>query len=123
MQNSPASQNKNMGVYIFLIVIVAAGFGFFWMFWPEIRADQILKKGLPAEATIVSIEPTGNVYNNQPQVRLTLQVASSTNGTFKTQAVMIINPVYIPQFQPGKLVHIKYDPKDPTKAAIEEVQN
>jgi hypothetical protein len=35
---------------------------------------------------------------------------------------MIINPIYTPDFQPGKTVKVKYDKADPSKVAVEETE-
>lgn len=112
--------NSNLGGAIVFFVLIITALGFAWMFYPEYQQGKILKTGIEATATIVNIRPTGNTYNDQPQVELTMEVASSTGESFKTTSIMIINPVYLPQFQPGKVLKIKYDRVDRTKAAVEE---
>lgn len=124
---TPLSDEDNTSAktagWIVLFVFVVVGLACIWMFYPEYRLKQILKTGIPAEAVITDIHPTGSTYNDQPQVELTLRVASSTDGSFVTKSIMIINPVYLPQFQPGRLVKIKYDRRDHGRAAIEETQS
>lgn len=126
----PPSQDirpPDQGAKITLLVIglLAVAFAFSgWIFWwPEHVRDELMKTGLPADAVILSADPTGNVYNNQPQVQLTLEVHPKDGAVYKAETRMIINPIYVPQFQPGKLVHIRYDQKDKFKVAIEETEN
>lgn len=108
-----------------IIVLAAVGliFPLFFMFYPEYQRDQLLKNGVPARAEIVSIEPTGNWYNNQPQVDVHLEVTPEEGESFEATATMIINPVYMPQFQPGKMVQVRYDAEDRTNIAIEETED
>ena len=86
---------------------------------PEWENDRIIETGLPASGTIVDIVDTGNLYNDQPQVEVTVDVKPPEGETYRAKTLMIISPVYMSQFQPGKIVNIKYDPADRTKIAIE----
>lgn len=104
-----------------LTIAFAVGGAVFW--WPEHLRDQLIKTGIPADAIIVRADPTGNVYNSQPQVELVLEVHLKDGTKYNATTRMVINPVYIPQFQPGKQVHVRYDQKDKTKVAIEETEN
>lgn len=108
-------------VSIALIVFMAFfGSSFFRMIFFG-SSEKILKTGLPARATILEIEPTGTYFNNQPQVRMLLEVNTATGENYQTEHKEIISPVYLPQFQPGAELVIKYDPKDRKKVAIESV--
>jgi hypothetical protein len=97
--------------------IVALGLGQFW--WPEYQQNQVKKIGIQTTAKIIAIEPTGNLYNNQPQVLLTLLVHPMQGEDFTAQAKMVVNQVYIPQVQPGATVKVYYDPNDHSKIAVE----
>lgn len=122
-----AARSNDQGgkITLFVIGALAIAFAFSaWIFWwPEHLRDELMKTGLPADAVILSADPTGNVYNNQPQVRLTLEVHPKDGAVYKAETKMIINPIYVPQFQPGKQVHIRYDQKDKMNVAIEEVES
>jgi hypothetical protein len=119
------SNDQGGKITLFVIGVLAIAFAFSaWIFWwPEHLRDELMKTGIPADAVILSADPTGNVYNNQPQVRLALEVHPKDGAVYKAETRMIINPVYIPQFQPGTRVHIRYDQKDKTKVAIEETES
>lgn len=104
-------------------MIGAFGFTLYSLFWSEYQREQLIKRGVPGTAVILNADPTGSVYNSQPEVRLRLRVSPAEGGTYEAETVMIINPIYAPQFQPGKTVKIKYDREDRSKVAIEETEN
>lgn len=70
-------------------------------------------------AKVMQIEPTGTLYNSQPQVILTLKVDPAEGEDFTAQTKMVINPVYLPQFQPGANVRVFYDANDHSKVAVD----
>lgn len=99
------------------IVIVVIGFGLFW--WPEHQQDKLRQTGVPATGTIIDIEPTGTMYNDQPQVKITISIHPSQGQDFTAETKMIINQVYLPRFQPGAHVEVHYDADDHSKVAID----
>jgi hypothetical protein len=115
--------NSKLTIGIFVLVAIVFIIPLFFMFWPEYQRDQLLKNGVPAQAEIVSLDPTGSWYNNQPQVDVHLRVTPEAGEPFEATATMIINPVYMPQFQPGKMVQVRYDAEDQTNVAIEETED
>lgn len=121
------SAKKPAGRWGFLIpvVILLVGFGIpgFLFFWPEYQRSQLLETGVPAEATILGIAPTGNTFNDQPQVEIRLEVRPADGAAYEAETTMIVNPVYLSEFQPGKTVQVRYDAQDPSKVAIEETES
>lgn len=101
-------------------MLLVFGFVFSSLIFPSIKNKKLLETGLPARATILEIKPTGNVYNNQPQARLKLKVQLENGETYETEMTMIVNPIYVPQFQPGKDVKIRYDANDRNNIVIED---
>lgn len=102
-----------------LLPFVVVGVGFLCFWWPEYQQDQLRKTGIATTGTILSIEPTGTVYNDQPQVKITVNVQLADGSSYTAQTRMIINQVYLPQFQPGTLVHVHYDATDRSRVAID----
>jgi hypothetical protein len=72
--------------------------------------SAVLAKGLPAEARILSIRETGTTINRNPVVRLTLEVRPPLEPVFQAETERLVSLLEIPQFQPGTVVHVKYDP-------------
>lgn len=117
----PTKKNPRQ-VFILAAVIFAVTliipFVLFW--WPDYQKDQIIENGLPAEAKILDIEPTGTIVNSQYEYRMTLEVYPEEGQTYQADVKEIINAIYAPQFQPGMYLRVKYDPEDPGRIAIEE---
>lgn len=113
---------RGLSIFIVLIVMVPLVFGLFFTFWPEYQRSQLIKNGVAASGTILSIQPTGTTVNDQPQVSIHLNIEAADGEVFEADTTMIINPVYLTEFQPGKHVQVKYDPDDKTKVAIEETE-
>jgi hypothetical protein len=97
------------------------GITFYFIFWPNIVANQILNTGLPGTALLENISPTGVIVNDQPRCKLQLKVTTASGEVYNTVLYMVISPVYLPQFQPGRYLKIKYDQKDRKKVAVEDI--
>ena len=127
---SPAAQlpydkktKMTIGIGITVLLLIGLVIPLFFVFYPEYERDQLIQNGTPANGVITDIDPTGNIVNDQPQVNVKVRVTTDTGETFEAVATMIINPVYIPQFQPGKNVKVRFDPQDHSKIAIEETED
>ncbi len=122
---SPSSKPNGRWSFLIPAVILLIGIGIpgFLFFWPEYQRSQLLERGLPAEAVILGIEPTGSTFNDQPQVEIRLEVRPADGAAYEAETTMIINPVYLPEFQPGKTVRVRYDAEDRSKVAIEETES
>lgn len=118
----PAKPRSRM-IGVAAIALVVALVPLYMFLWPEVEREQLVKTGVSAEGRIVSIEPTGTVYNNQPQVNLRIRVVPTDGEAFEAETKMIINPVYLPQFQPGMKVKVRYDAEDRSKIAVEETES
>lgn len=67
-------------------------------------------KGQDAEAEILTIKDTGTRINDDPVVAFSLRVRPTTHAEFVGQARRMISIVELPQYQPGKIVKVKYIP-------------
>ena len=124
--NSKPASKAGLGIFLVVLAASLAMVGYAFIL-PTYRTNQILKHGVPAEGIIKTIEPTGNYYTSQPEARIMVEVhPTSVSGEpppfFLTEVRKVINPIYAPQFQPGKRVWLRYLPEDHSKAAIEYIQ-
>ncbi|MFV8755100.1 hypothetical protein ACNOYE_31520 [Nannocystaceae bacterium ST9] len=106
---------------IFLLVLILGSLAF--AFGPELlrarRRDALLRDGSDAIATIVRLDETGNVFNDQPEVRVTLVVQPSAGGEpYQTSLVQVLSAVELVNFQIGAEVAVKYDPSQPSEVAL-----
>jgi hypothetical protein len=106
---------------IIIIVVMAVIFGivFLPMLRGSMRSSQLMKSGVSAQAQILKVWQTGMYVNEQPQIGMILQV-QPTDGTapFQAEAKKVVSMIQIPQFQPGGMLEVKYDPANPKAVAI-----
>jgi hypothetical protein len=86
--------------------------------WVENR--EILKDGKPASAKILRVTDTGTTINNNPVVRLLLEVTPPGQSSFQAETERLIPRLQVPQVQPGALVQVKFDPKSHAVAVQDE---
>jgi uncharacterized membrane protein len=115
-----ASSGARTNAMILGILALVGVISFFVFFWPEHVRKQILRTGVRAQAVVLAIEPTGAIINNQPQVQLTLQVQATEMKVYRAKVKMVVNQVYLSEFQPGHILQVHYDPKDPSRVAVDE---
>jgi hypothetical protein len=88
-------------------------------FASEVEARRILKIGLPAEATILKAKETGTVINDiYYMIDFQLEVRPPNRSPYQTETKGQISIATMAQFQPGMVVAVKFDPKNPKKVAL-----
>jgi len=99
---------------IFLSVILFAVFqvGSFGIGWLE--KEKTRKKGIPAKASVLSVSDTGTMVNNQPLLRIGLEVQPPYDSRFTATVEYIVPYSFLPQVQPGNTLQVFYleDTKD-----------
>ncbi len=104
----------------FSLLIVAVVVGGLVMNGMKNRA--VLAHGEAAEAVILKAWQTGTVMNEvNPQIGLLLEVRPANRPAYQAETKMFIPMIQIPQFQPGAVLQVKYDPKDPSKVAVDSI--
>ncbi len=78
--------------------------------------DDFLKYGTKAIAEVAEINDTGITINDDPVVRITLNVNPGMAGTFTHTAELAVSRVKIPRV--GDTVKVIYDPKDLSRFSI-----
>lgn len=81
---------------------------------------EILKDGQPASAKVLRISDTGTTINNNPVVRLLLEVTPASQPAFQAETERLISRLQIPQIQPGMSVQVKFDPTSHEVALMDE---
>ena len=84
----------------------------------EFEADRIIKEGVATAAHVKDIRPTGHVYSDEPEVRITLDVRVPGGETFEAEVTTVFSVVYLPRFQPGAIVPVCFDRNDRRKVAL-----
>jgi len=68
----------------------------------------ILENGIPAQATIKSIEQTNVQLDDQPEVLIDLTVVKSDGEAFHAMVRTVIPIINIPSFQKGSVIEVRY---------------
>lgn len=76
------------------------------------EATSIRQSGVTTTARILELRDTGTTINQDPVVRLVLEVQPKNAPAFQTETEQLVSRLQIPQIQPGKTLLVKYDPAD-----------
>lgn len=77
------------------------------------RAEALMKTGVQGQATVLSLEDTGMRINDNPRVRVGLEVRLEGYSPYKVQKTMTIPLIKLSQVQPGAEVAVMADPNSP----------
>jgi len=81
--------------------------------------NQLLAQGVPGNARVLSLEGTGTLVNNAPQVVMGLEVHPATGAApFHVRCISLVSQLQIPQVQPGCMVPVRFDPGNPQRVAL-----
>ena len=83
------------------------------------EACSILAIGTPATGTIVRLVDTGRTINDDPVVEFVVRVVPSGEPAYEARTRALVSRLDVPQVQPGRVVPVKYDPKDRARIAID----
>ena len=106
---------------ILVVVMLAILIAGFWLgFRPQIRRSRLLKSGSTAPATILDIRETGwTAQGNYGQAELTLRVQPPDGSEpYEATTRALVNRFDMPAFQPGAVLQVVIDPKDPQTVAV-----
>jgi hypothetical protein len=108
--NAPFFQK---GFWLILMIGSIAGSGIFHvaalLFGKRIYT-QLVKNGQDAEAKVLAIDDTGTRINNDPLVKISIEVQPPNGPAFKTEVKQTVPVLFLPYLQPGKFVRVKYTP-------------
>ncbi|HYP63090.1 MAG TPA: DUF3592 domain-containing protein [Acidocella sp.] len=82
------------------------------------RTQNILAHGTPAQARIIALTPTNELYNYQPVAVLTLDVMPDGAPSYQASVRQVITPINANYFAVGNMIPVKFDPAHPDRIAI-----
>ena len=91
------------------------------MFGKKKKKKNILANGIQARATITNVQDTGMTINDNPRVKLTLQVTPDGDMPFEATKKVTISRIAIPRI--GDSMWVRYDPADPSAIEFDEAKN
>jgi hypothetical protein len=97
------------------VVITAAAIGipFYLMRNNQMRAQELVEKGTQGEATILSLEDTGMRINDNPRVRVELEVRMPGMAPYRVTKSVTIPLIRLSQVQVGTVLPVMVDMSDP----------
>lgn len=111
------------GLWIATVMLLIFG-GMFYLFYriffkPMINANRLQKTGLPGKATILEVKDTGVTINNNPQVKLLLEVKNNFGQKYNTECRVLVSRLNPQAYQPGMEVPVKIDPKNEKNVVLD----
>jgi ribosomal protein L31 len=115
------------GIYIAAGILAFFG-GMFFLFYkllfgPMLNASRLQKTGISGKAIITAVNDTGVTVNNNPQVKLTLEIKNSFGQRYTTTCRTLVSRINPFAYQPGMEVPVKIDPKDEKNVVIDFTGN
>lgn len=115
------------GIYFGIGMLILFGSVFYLIFQvffkPMINANRLQKTGIPGTARILEVRDTGVTINNNPQVKLVLEVKNSFGQKYTTQCRVLVSRINPGAYQPGMEVPVKIDPKNEQNVVIDFSDN
>ncbi len=113
----------SMGIYMGAGMLLLFG-GMFYLFYrlffkPMINAGRLQKTGIPGKARILEVRDTGVTINNNPQVKLILEVKNSFGQKYTTQCRVLVSRINPGAYMPGMEVPVKIDPKNEMNVVLD----
>jgi hypothetical protein len=74
------------------------------------RETEKMAETVISKAIVLSVERTGALINNQPQVKIQLQVTPEKRRNFVTEVKKILSPADVAAIRAGSIIRVKYNP-------------
>ncbi len=88
------------------------------LFKPMMNAKRLMKIGIDGKAKILEVKDTGVTINNNPQVKLIMEVKSSLGQTYTAQTRVLLSRLNPWAYSPGMEVPVKIDPENEKNVII-----
>jgi len=83
------------------------------------EARDLQAHGESATAKILQIWDTGMTVNDDPVVEFLLEVRRADQPTYEAKTKLRISRLDIARIQPGTVLPVRVDPRDPTRVALD----
>lgn len=71
---------------------------------------RLMRQGIEADAVLLNMEQTGLYVNNQPQIKLQVQVQPLTGRNFVSEIREVLTLIDLSQLRIGSTLKVKYNP-------------
>jgi PDZ domain-containing protein len=84
------------------------------------EAKDLQRVGVSAQAEILSIGETGLTVNGNPVITLDVEVRPADRPPYRaTIKRLLVSRLEVPQFQPGRVIPVRFDPRDPSRVSFD----
>jgi PDZ domain len=84
------------------------------------EAKDLQRVGISAQAEILSIGETGLTVNDDPVITLDVEVRPADRPPYRaTIKRLLVSRLEVPQFQPGRVIPVRVDPRDPSRVSFD----
>jgi hypothetical protein len=91
------------GLMVLFAILLIGSFGI-----GSLEKDRIRRSGIPAKATVLTVSDTGTMVNNQPLLRIGLEVQPPYDSRFVATVEYVVPYSFLPQVQPGNTLQVFY---------------
>jgi hypothetical protein len=113
----------SLGIYIsggMLLLFGGMAFLFYKLFFQQmLLAGRLSKTGVPGKAVIKEVHDTGVTINNNPQVKLVLEVKNNLGQIYTATVRTLVSRIQPGIYQPGMTVPVKIDPENENNVIID----
>lgn len=79
---------------------------------------KLMKEGIEADAVLLNMEQTGLYVNNQPQIKLQVQVQPLTGRNFVSEIREVLTLIDLSQLRIGTTLKVKYNPENTKEVMV-----
>lgn len=79
---------------------------------------RLLREGVEAEAVLLNMEQTGLYVNNQPQIKLQVQVQPQSGRNFVSEVREVLTLIDLSQLRIGTTLKVKYNPANTKEVMV-----
>jgi hypothetical protein len=98
----------------FLVIPLAISFSILiWMMVKRKRINELVATGKQGTAVVLEISDTGVRVNDNPRVKLLLEIQIPNHQPYQAQKTVTLPIIYLPQVQTGSTINILADPTQP----------
>jgi len=115
------TNSKSFWISLLLFLLVEFIFVYFIVILPTIKGDAALNSGVSAPAKIISVKSTGNTFNHNPEVKMTINIQLNGGASYMVEKTLVLNPVDILKYTAGTTVTTLLDPNDKNNFLIKGI--
>ncbi|MEO8413354.1 MAG: hypothetical protein ABI472_06825 [Ginsengibacter sp.] len=104
------------------MVIVFGGMGYIlykFLWGPRANVKRLQNTGIRGKAKILEVHETNIAVNNNPQLRIVLELKNNAGEVYTATCKMIVSRLRQNYFQSGKQVNVKIDPKNEKNVIVD----